>query len=347
MTDTLAAPNPTIETELISSPSPVLSPLPLSLQVIEVEPAVDLISVSSNPLLEQITNALVKNVALSTRRIYRIDSRHFTSWLAKQGLVILAVSFEDISEYRAYLADNCQNKATASRRLVIARRMLEVAVILKLRTDNPAQYVSGFKGGDQETTHTALTRGQARALLDSIDQSLNKGKRDYALILLLLRTGLRRAEAAGLTIGDLSQEQGHNIALIRHGKGDKRRRVKIPVDVRRAISDYLEALGLRETPLGAAVNAPLFVRFKKGDKSKTLGLDGLDIERIVEGYAKRLGIDLSPHGLRASFVTLALEGGAKLEQVQYAAGHADPRTTERYQKRKLNLDDNAVDYVRF
>jgi len=49
--------------------------------------------------------------------------------------------------------------------------------------------------------------------------------------------------------------------------------------------------------------------------------------------------------LRASFVTLALEGGARLQQVQYAAGHADPRTTERYQKRKQNLQDNAVDYL--
>jgi site-specific recombinase XerD len=44
---------------------------------------------------------------------------------------------------------------------------------------------------------------------------------------------------------------------------------------------------------------------------------------------------------------LALENGAKLQQVQYAAGHANPRTTERYQKRKFNLDNNAVDYVRF
>jgi hypothetical protein len=44
-------------------------------------------------------------------------------------------------------------------------------------------------------------------------------------------------------------------------------------------------------------------------------------------------------------VTLALEGGAKLDQVQYAVGHSDPRTTERYQKRKLNLDRHAVDFI--
>ncbi len=297
-----------------------------------------------NLQLEQVTNAMVKNVAASTRRVYQIDARHFINWLAEHGLILQEVNFEDISEYRAHLADTCHNKATAARRLVIARRMLEVAVILKLRTDNPAQYVKGFKSSEQETTHTALTREQARSLLAAIDLSKNMGKRDFALIVLLLRTGLRRAEAADLTLKDLSQEQGHHIALIQHGKGDKRRRVKLPVDVRRAITEYLEAVG--RTPEVTPPDAPLFVRFKKGDKPKTQGLNGLDIERIVEGYARQIGVDLTPHGLRASFVTLALEGGAKLEQVQYAAGHADPRTTERYQKRKLNLDNNAVDYVR-
>jgi integrase len=71
------------------------------------------------------------------------------------------------------------------------------------------------------------------------------------------------------------------------------------------------------------------------------------IEGIVKARAATIGVyDLTPHGLRASFVTLALEGGASLHQVQYAAGHADPRTIERYQKRKLNLDDNAVDYLK-
>ena len=90
----------------------------------------------------------------------------------------------------------------------------------------------------------------------------------------------------------------------------------------------------------------MFVAFTKGDKPTRAALSTDTIERLVKHYGRAAGVDVTPHGLRASFVTLALEGGAKLQQVQYAAGHADPRTTERYQKRKLNLDDNAVDYVR-
>ena len=56
--------------------------------------------------------------------------------------------------------------------------------------------------------------------------------------------------------------------------------------------------------------------------------------------------NVTPHSLRHTFITLALAGGAPLHKVQYAAGHADPRTTERYDRQRDNLDDNAVDYVK-
>jgi len=56
---------------------------------------------------------------------------------------------------------------------------------------------------------------------------------------------------------------------------------------------------------------------------------------------------LTPHDLRATFITLALEGKAPLQTVQYAALHKDPRMTEHYQRRKVNLDDNAVDYIHY
>ena len=56
---------------------------------------------------------------------------------------------------------------------------------------------------------------------------------------------------------------------------------------------------------------------------------------------------LTPHDLRATLITLALEGKAPLQVVQYAARHKDPRMTEHYQRRKVNLDDNAVDYIHY
>jgi integrase/recombinase XerD len=251
----------------------------------------------------------------------------------------------DILRYRRFLVEQFA-KATAARKLVVARKFLGEAVERGILAHNPASRVSGYKNSsDQETPHQALGLDEARALLGAIDISTKQGTRDYAIVLLLLRTGLRRSECATLQLGDLGVEMGHNVMTLRHSKGDKRRKVKVPVDVMRAIEHYLEECGRSATQLSLPPHAPLFIRFYKGDKPREEGISDQLIARVVEGHAQKIGLELSPHSLRATFVTLALEGGARLDQVQYAVGHADPRTTERYQKRKLNLDRHAVDFV--
>ena len=280
-------------------------------------------------------------LAPSSAQTYTYDAQHFASWLAGEGLDIISLDRASIIRYRKHLQQTYA-KSTAARMLTVARRLLAEAVKRDVLPKNVAADIRGFRGsGDNDTPHAALTRAQARELLATIDCTSKIGLRDYALIMLLLRTGLRRSEAAGLTLGDMGKEQGHHILTVRHGKGDKRRTAKVPVDVLRAIMAYVDATGRSE----AGKTAPLFVAFDKGDHPTQIGLSDSSIERIVKKWGHSIGVDLVPHGLRASFVTLALEGGAALHDVQYAAGHADPRTTERYQKRKLNLDRNAVDFI--
>ena len=72
---------------------------------------------------------------------------------------------------------------------------------------------------------------------------------------------------------------------------------------------------------------------------------GKQIERVVKARAKADGITNSPHHMRASFITLAFEGGADLALVQDAARHKDPRTTRRYQNKRISLHKNAADFV--
>jgi site-specific recombinase XerD len=207
--------------------------------------------------------------------------------------------------------------------------------------NNPAAGIKTFSVAN-ETPYTVLKKEEAHDLLKTIDTTTTKGKRNYALLSLLLRTGLRRSERNALNIGDLRLEQRHTIAVIQHGKGDKRGIVKIPVDVVRAIESYLQAAERKNAPL----EAPLFVGFNRGDHPTDERVSDKLLERLVKLAGARIGMDLSPHCLRASFITLTSEGGARLEQVQYAARHADPRTTQRYRKRKVNLDDNTVDYLK-
>ena len=99
----------------------------------------------------------------------------------------------------------------------------------------------------------------------------------------------------------------------------------------------------------SSLHDALFVGFDREVSYVGTRISAKVIERIVSAYGEKIGYTgshpLTPHDLRATFITLALEGKAPLEKVQYAAGHADPRTTERYHIRKDNLDNNAVDYI--
>jgi integrase/recombinase XerD len=302
-----------------------------------------------DPLLEATFHALAGQLATSSRRQYQSDAKHFALWLAEHNLTLDKINRDAMIEYRAHLAETYPVAATASRLLVVAKRLLDEAVKREVLTANPASDIRGFKaGGENETTHTALTKPQTKALLAAVERTTARGKRDYALLMVLVYTGMRRAECTGLTLGDLREEQGYHVAIIRHGKGNKRRVVKLPVPVRKALDQWLAALSA--TPqIATSTATPLFIQFRKGDNpdKQLRGLSTNAIENIVKFYANlaELPVHLSPHGLRASFVTLSLEGGARLQQVQYAVGHADPRTTERYQRRKLNLEDHASDYL--
>lgn len=306
-------------------------------------------------------------LAPSSRRMYRIDAEQFAAWMIERGLTPKTLTRSDMIAYRAYLQE-AYRKATAERKLVVARRLLEELVIGEVLPKNPAHQVKGFKL-DDETPHVVLTEQEAQALLDVIDIGTLLGRRDYVVILLLLRTGLRRSEAAQLSISDITMDQGHYVAIVQHSKGDRRRTVKLPVDVWREIDGYIQALKdyhaqrreeqeaapdqdeetrLLEQQHTMASGDPLFVSFRRGDHPTRRPMGDKAIETQVKRYAARVrGLErLTPHGLRASFITLTLENGAKLYQVQYASGHKHPRTTQRYHGRKTNLDDNAVDFLK-
>ena len=218
-----------------------------------------------------------------------------------------------------------------------------------LLTDDPAERLRGVRGRD-ERDGGALTRGRRESYWRPLPAIWSDrghevlARRDLALVSILLRTGIRRSELASLRVSSLGSAQGHHVLTIT-GKGNVRRTVKVPPDVWRLIEDWLAAAGGAGTEL--AGDDPLFVEVRRGGHVPGRHpISDRAVYAVVERRLRAAGLErLGPHGLRATFVTLALEGGAPLHIVQRAAGHADPRTTERYWKRKADLDDNAVDYV--
>jgi len=140
----------------------------------------------------------------------------------------------------------------------------------------------------------------------------------------------------------MTMAQGHHILTV-SAKGNVLRTVKVPTAVHRMLEMWLMAA--RSAYLELDDDVPLFVRLDHAHARKPLSDQA--VYDVVARRMARAGLaGIGPHGLRATFVTLALEGGAPLHLVQRAVGHADPRTTERYWRRKDALDDNAVDYVK-
>jgi integrase/recombinase XerD len=142
-------------------------------------------------------------------------------------------------------------------------------------------------------------------------------------------------ELVGLDVEDLLSEQGHRTVRF-VGKGGRQRRRALPPSSNEALEPYLEA---RAAAAGITVDeltGPLFVT-----ESGTRWLAG-EVFKLVRRLARQAGIaawkSISPHSLRHAFATTARQGGADLEDVQDAMGHADPRTTRRYDRDRDSLD---------
>lgn len=297
------------------------------------------LSIPSIQGLDQTIVDIAGQLAPSSRRIYLNDAKHFAQWMIERELQPATMTRSDMIAYRSYLADSSYSKSTKQRMFSVACKLMNEQYISKRIVEKITEDVKGFRTDSDETTHTALNKSQVLDMLHAINTETNAGKRDYAIILFLAKTGLRRSELVALNRSDIQVVDGHHVAIVEHGKGDKRRIVKLRVDVWRCLKAYMDIISLPD-------DAPLFVAIRFGDYVTSRRLTDKSIELIVKKYAPT-GVDLTPHGLRSTFATIALEQGAPLHQVQYAMGHKDPRTTERYQKRKLNLDNNAVDYLNF
>lgn len=171
-----------------------------------------------------------------------------------------------------------------------------------------------------------LTPEQLRSVLSGIDAQTAAGKRDYAIIALMAVCGIRDIEAHRANVADLGAVGGA-AALWIQGKGreEKSEFVKIPAPVERALLDYLRTRGSPEE------NAPLFSSLSsnyRGERLSRRSISGIVKERI-----KAAGIDserITAHSLRHTAITLALMGGATLQEAQQFARHRALTTTQIY-----------------
>jgi integrase len=150
-----------------------------------------------------------------------------------------------------------------------------------------------------------------------------RGKRDAALIGLLLGCGLRRSEAVALRLDHIQLREGHWVIADLFGKGGRLRTVPVPDWCKALIDSWLRSSGVTE--------GLVFRRIWKNRTELSRGVSTDVVWTLVKHYAKRIGVDhLAPHDLRRTCARLCHGAGGELEQIQFLLGHASVQTTERY-----------------
>jgi integrase/recombinase XerD len=208
---------------------------------------------------------------------------------------------------------------------------------------NPALSVRAERYSVVEGKTPEITIEQARALLASIDTASVIGLRDKAILATLAYTACRAGALAKLRLGDF-QFDGVQFVLRFQEKGGKSREIPVRHDLEGFIRVHLEAAGISEEPK----DRPLF-RAGNGRAKELTGnaMDSRVVCDLVKRRLKDAGLPsrLSPHSFRVAAITDLLTQGVPLEDVQYLAGHAEPRTTGLYDRRQKKVTRNIVERI--
>jgi site-specific recombinase XerD len=244
-----------------------------------------------------------------------------------------------VQAYRAELEAQRLAPSSINQRLSAIRKLALEAADNGLMAPELAAGISRVKGAKRLGVRTGneLNKEQAEALINSPDTSTLKGKRDRALLTLLIGCGLRRGEVAGLTLDRTQQREGRWVIVDLVGKHGRVRSVPMPSWAKVAIDAWTGAAGIEAGRLFRGVN--------KGDHLTGETLTAQGVLRCVQKYADQIGVQISPHDLRRTYAKLAHKGRAALEQIQLSLGHASITTTERYLGVRQDLRDAPCDHL--
>jgi site-specific recombinase XerD len=273
-----------------------------------------------------------------SQRAYRFAIEDFVTWYCSEPR--LAFNKTVVLRYRLQLEARHLSASTINVRLAAVRRLAYEAADSGLLSPELAASIRRVKGPKKLGVRLGnwLTAKQGKALLSVPVGSSVRGKRDYAMLALLLGCGLRRSELVHLTMDHLQQREEHWAIIDLVGKGGHVRTVPIPAWVKDAIDIWSTTAGIKSGKLFRCVN-------------KTGSIWGLGITEKVVWYlvrecASKANLEkLAPHDLRRTCARLCHEAGGELEQIQFLLGHVSVQTTERYLGCKQRLREAVNDKI--
>lgn len=229
--------------------------------------------------------------------------------------------------------------ATANKLLAALRRVLKEARRLRQMSADDYDQASDLKNirGTRLPSGRSLGDGEIASLMRMCAADATPaGARDAAIIALLRGTGLRRSEAVALDLGDYDPAAG--AIIIRSGKGNKERLTYVAGGTKAALDAWLTVRG--------QAAGPLFYGITKGGRLVVRRLADQAIAVICASRATEAGVaPFTPHDMRRTFISGLLDAGADIATVQRLAGHEDPATTSRYDRRGEVVKQRAIELV--
>jgi site-specific recombinase XerD len=268
------------------------------------------------------------------------------AWCRTTGVhPVTGVTGMHVAVYARQLASADLSPSSAARKLAAVAGWY---AWLERRGHIPASPAAGIARPSRPSAQPAtpgLTPDQALSLVRAADTAPGAQRaRTAALVAVLLFTGARVSEVIGADVEDLGTERGRRILWVTRGDG-QRRSLALPAPAAARIDAYLAERDGQDRRRRHAPAEPRALFATASGKR----LFAADVWRIVRRLAARAGLPdelarrLGPEAMRHSFATLYLDAGGSLSDLQHVMGHADPRTTRRYDRsRQLSRSPGDV-----
>lgn len=265
--------------------------------------------------------AVERGLASSTIRYYIDLARPFVRGRTRaSGIDLFGLAPRDVTDF---VLVECRNRprGTAKLMVTVLRSLLRFLHIEGELAQPLATAVPSVASWRLAGLPRSLEPSQVRKLLSSCDRRRATGRRDFAILMLLVRLAMRAGEVVGIELNDIDWCSGE---LVVRGKGDRHERLPLPSDVGEAIVGYLRR-GRPPTAQGRT----LFVRRRAPHQRLT----STGVTNIVREAGKRAGLDsLSAHRLRHTAATQMLRAGAPLEEIGQVLRHRSSLSTAIYAK---------------
>lgn len=279
-----------------------------------------------------------QDVKASSRLVYKRTLKQYFNWIDKKGYSLSNIGRAQLLEYKDELLASNLSSLTVGSYITSVRRFYEWTEANKYYP-NVAKGIKTPKR-KQQFKKQPLLPDQATALLSYYQ---DRALRDYAIVNLLLRTGLRLVEILRANIEDVTFKGSQRVLLV-HGKGrdEKDNFVVLTDKAYEPIKAYLLTRGKVKQ------GEPLFTSTSNNSKGERLSTRS--ISYIAKEGLKAIGLDersFTAHSLRHTTAVNILRGGGSLEMVQMTLRHSNPATTQIYtaslnEERRLQNSGEAL-----